>query len=147
MKSSAIRFYQQGLRFECTGCGECCKTRGGHAYVYVTRKERRRLAEHLGLPTRSFTARYCEKTDGLFHLRDPASTCQFLDGVRCTVYAARPEQCRTWPFWPENMNARAWKTEVQPGCPGVGIGKLHSRGEIEQVLDGERARLKNLLHE
>ena len=24
----------------------------------------------------------------------------------CTVYPVRPLQCRTWPFWPENLSSK-----------------------------------------
>lgn len=136
--------YASGIRFECTGCGECCKSRGRYQYVYVTLPERRRLAQHFGLKTAAFTRSYCKKTDGFFHLINPSSDCQFLDGVRCTVYAARPQQCRTWPFWPQNMKPKIWEQEVKPGCPGVGLGRLHSVEEIEINLHEElrRANLK-----
>lgn len=36
--------FSSGIRFKCTGGGECCKARGGYAYVYVTLEERQRLA-------------------------------------------------------------------------------------------------------
>ena len=134
-------FYAAGLRFECTACGECCRTRGSYSYVYVTLPERRRLARHLGLKTAAFTREYCEKTNGFFHLRNPANDCEFLDGSRCTVYGARPDQCRTFPFWPENMSRKVWFGEIQRGCPGVDRGRLHSRKEIEAVLADERERL------
>lgn len=136
--------YKSGIRFECTGCGECCKSRGGYGYIYVTLEERRRLAEHLGLKTRVFTNKHCEKTDGLFHLRDPASNCEFLKGSRCTVYKARPQQCRTWPFWPENMSAKVWEGEVKRDCPGIGIGRLYSPQEIEAQLAEEKSRQNKL---
>ena len=42
-------FYQDGLRFECQGSGKCCLARGEYGYVYVTDKDRQRLADHLGL--------------------------------------------------------------------------------------------------
>jgi uncharacterized protein len=132
--------YRDGLRFECTGCGECCKARGEYGYIYVSLAERRRMAEHLGLSTRAFTAKHCQKTDGLFHLKDPAKNCQFLDGARCTVYAARPGQCRSWPFWPENMNRKVWTLEVRRDCPGVGQGRLYSRQEIDGILVRELRR-------
>jgi Fe-S-cluster containining protein len=36
--------------------------------------------------------------------------CAFLDGARCTVYEARPTQCRTFPFWKENLRRRgSWE--------------------------------------
>lgn len=133
------RFYKNGLRFECTGCGECCKSRGKHQYVYVTLEERRELAQHLGLSTAAFTRKHCEQTDGWFHLRDPKRDCQFLDGKRCSVYAARPQQCRTWPWWPDHMNARGWK-EIKPGCEGIDRGRLHPLEEIEVVLEAELRR-------
>lgn len=132
--------YSSGIRFECTGCGECCRARGGYGYIYVNIEERRRLAKHLGLETRAFTLKHCEKTDGLFHLRNPAKNCEFLDGSRCTVYKARPQQCRTWPFWPENMSARVWSTEVRRDCPGVGMGRLYTPEEIEGYLAEEKSR-------
>ena len=132
--------YESGIRFECTGCGECCKARGNYAYVYVTLAERQRLAAHFGIKTRAFTAEYCEKTDGKFHLREPSNDCLFLKGERCTVYKARPQQCRTWPFWPENMSKKVWKKQVMRDCPGVGLGRLYSPAEIEAQLATEAHR-------
>jgi uncharacterized protein len=134
------KLYRDGIRFECTGCGECCRARHGYGYIYVTLAERRRLAQHLGLPTREFTRQHCEKTDDRFHLRDPARSCQFLDGARCTVYEARPGQCRTWPFWPENLNAKTWTQEVMRDCPGIGVGRLYPVQEIEAQLAEEKRR-------
>jgi len=133
-------FYAKGLRFECTGCGECCRSRGRQAWVYVTIDERCALARHLGLTTSTFTRRYCARTHGFFHLRDPSADCLFLDGARCTVYAARPGQCRTFPFWRENMSVKAWKGEVARECEGIGRGRIWSKQEIELRLDDERKR-------
>ena len=58
----------------------------------------------------------------------------FLKNKKCSVYEARPTQCRTWPFWPEVMNAKSWKTEVESFCPGVGKGPLWSKTEIEKIM-------------
>ncbi len=49
-------------------------------------------------------------------------------------YEARPKQCRTWPFWPEMMDAKTWSKEITSFCPGVGKGKLVSGAEIEKSL-------------
>jgi Fe-S-cluster containining protein len=129
------RFYRDGIRFQCQGSGECCRSRGAYGYVYVSLEDRRRLAAHLGLATSAFTRRYCAQTDGELHLRDPQLDCQFLRGVRCGVYKARPEQCRTWPFWPENMDPRVWREEISACCAGVGRGKLYTAEEIEALLE------------
>ena len=98
---------------------------------------RRRLAATLGMPVRAFTRRYCAKTDGQFHLRDEGPDCLFLKNRGCTVYEGRPTQCRTWPFWPENMGARAWSA-VAAYCPGVGKGRHVPRSEIEATLAFQR---------
>jgi len=86
------------------------------------------------MATAAFTRKHCETTDGHVHLRDPSNSCQFLDGARCTVYETRPQQCRTWPFWPENMSRKVWEKEVKRDCEGVGIGRFYSRNEIEEIL-------------
>lgn len=134
-------FYAKGLRFACTGCGECCRARHGKpSWVYVTLDERRRLARHLRMRTSAFTRRYCAKTLGFYHLKAPNHDCLFLDGARCTVYAARPGQCRTFPFWRENMSARAWNGPVARECEGVNRGRLWTPAEIERRLRDEAKR-------
>ena len=133
-------FYEKGLRFECTGCGECCRARAGKpSWVYVTIEERRRLARHLQLSTAVFTRRYCEKTHGFYHLRNPNHDCLFLEQGRCTVYAARPGQCRTFPFWRENMGEAAWQRTARD-CEGIGRGRVWSLQEIEARLKDEASR-------
>ncbi len=128
------KFYADGIRFSCQGSGKCCASRGTHGYVYLTLADRRRFATHLEITLGSFTRKFCAKTNGYFHLKDPEADCQFLDGKRCSVYEARPAQCRTWPFWPENMNAKTWTNEMTTFCPGVGKGRLFSKSEIEALL-------------
>ncbi|MBY0369865.1 YkgJ family cysteine cluster protein [bacterium] len=123
-------FWKKGLRFECQGSGKCCVSRGGYGFVYLSQRDRTRLARHLEMPTRLFTRTYCTKTDGWWHLKDMEGPCQFLKGKRCSVYEARPIQCRTWPFWPENLKPKVWNEEVASFCPGVGKGRLHSAAEI-----------------
>jgi Fe-S-cluster containining protein len=128
------RFWEEGIRFECQGTGKCCTSRDSYGYVYLTLEDRRRLSKHLGISTSAFTRRYCNKTNGYFHLKYPQEPCQFLQDKSCTIYEARPVQCRTWPFWPENMNARTWNREVKAFCPGIGKGRLFSKEEIQELL-------------
>jgi hypothetical protein len=106
-------WWHGGIRFACQGSGKCCVSRGAYGYVYLTLADRRRLASAHGLPTREFTRKFCAKSEGLFHLVDEGAQCRFLSGNRCSVYESRPTQCRTWPFWPENMSAKAWTASVR----------------------------------
>lgn len=94
------------------------------------------MAKHLRLTTREFTIKYCKNDEGLFHLDDKGSAnCIFLKEKKCSVYEGRPTQCRTWPFWPEVMSAKAWKKEVADFCPGVGKGRVRSADEIQAALN------------
>ena len=126
-------WWQEGVRFACQGSGKCCVSRGAYGFVYLTLGDRRRLAAHLGMPTWQFTRQHCAKTDGLFHLKETGPECRFLRENRCSVYEGRPTQCRTWPFWPENMPARAW-TAIAAFCPGVGQGPTVRSGKIGALL-------------
>jgi Fe-S-cluster containining protein len=57
----------------------------------------------------------------------------------CSVYQARPLQCRTFPFWPSILDSPAsWKI-AKSGCPGMGRGRLFSREEIESNLAARKA--------
>jgi len=128
------KFWEDGIQFECQGTGRCCSSRGSYGFVYFTLADRRRLATHLGLSTYAFTRKFCQNTDGYFHLKELNGPCQFMSGTSCSIYDARPTQCRTWPFWPENMNPRTWSKEVKAFCPGVGKGKLYSKEEIQRLM-------------
>ena len=129
-------WYGEGLRFSCTQCGHCCTTSG---YVWVTRREALRLADHLGLSLRDFGRRYLRLVEGRHALIDRADgACIFWD-EGCKVYAARPDQCATFPFWKENLvTPDAWR-ETAEECEGIGDGDLYPPEEIELLADGDGA--------
>lgn len=128
-------WWAEGLPFSCTRCGKCCHARGGYQYVYLNERETRRLAGHLGLERRTFLARYTRlDEDGYRVLRFRAGRCVFLDGRLCRVHDARPEQCRTWPFWSENLvDPETWRREVIEFCPGSRRGPIHTAAEIREL--------------
>lgn len=130
------RFYDDGLRFQCQGSGNCCVSRGEYGYVFLTEEDRANMAKELKISLKNFEKNYCEKTQGVWHLKEIPGRpeCLFLENKKCSIYKARPTQCRTWPFWPEVMNAKTWKKEVATFCPGVGKGKLHSKAHIEREM-------------
>jgi uncharacterized protein len=139
LKITKDEWWQQGVRFECQGSGKCCTSHGEYGFVFLTLDDRKRFAKFLKISTTTFTKKYCDKTDETWHLKeDPKNPdCMYLKNKRCTVYEARPEQCRTWPFWPEVMKAKSWKTDVVSFCPGIGKGKVHSGNEIEASLKNQ----------
>ncbi len=136
---SKKKFYAEGIRFECQGEGKCCMSRGQYSYVYLSFSDRKRLASCLGLTVGEFTKQYVEKEDGNHQLKYPDKDCPFFRNLQCAVYQFRPWQCRTWPFWPENMNKQVWEQEVASYCPGIGKGRLYSAQEIEAIMAKKKA--------
>jgi uncharacterized protein len=129
-------FYEQGIRFECTSCGDCCKTHGDgdeYAFVYLSSKDVSRISEHLKMSKIGFLNTYCTTdSSGDIHLAKLTGDCAFLeDGSRCIVYPVRPMQCKTWPFWTENMVEETWNGPVTECCPGIGRGRLYSKNDID----------------
>jgi len=116
-------WYAEGLKFECQpDCGKCCTRHGDYDYVYLEPDDVVKLAALLELTVPEFRSRWTKIDDGHTILRMDGPACPFLDGTRCTVYPARPSQCGTFPFWPENVKSRKTWDELQAFCPGVGRG-------------------------
>lgn len=127
-------WYRDGLAFSCTRCGACCT--GAPGYVWVTAEEIERLAAFRGEALEQFSARFVRLVGQRYSLIEkPGGDCIFWDKERgCTVYPARPDQCRAWPFWPENVARRRDWDRVCTVCPGAGHGRLYSLAEIQSSL-------------
>ena len=124
---------EKGIRFECQGSGNCCVSRGTYGFVYLSKKDIKKLSIYFKITEQNFIKNYCQKTDGFIHLKELKKNngnCIFLKDNKCTVYKSRPIQCRTWPFWPENMNTKTWNNDIAKNCPGVGKGKVKTKKEI-----------------
>jgi Fe-S-cluster containining protein len=125
-------WYHAGLQFQCTGCGDCCT--GAPGYVWVNKEEIAALAAHEGLAIDEFENRYVRLIGVRKSLHEYANgDCVFFDSQtrKCRVYAVRPRQCRTWPFWESNLRSpQAWADTCR-ACPGSGAGRLYQLEEIE----------------
>ena len=123
-------WYRDGLAFECTRCGACCT--GAPGYVWVTPEEIARLSEFRGLTPDQFSRKFVRRVGNRFSLIEkPGGDCAFWDeAAGCTVYEARPVQCRTWPFWGENVEAPEDWDAVKGRCPGAGRGRIYGVEEI-----------------
>ncbi len=95
--------------FKCTGCGTCCRWSGS---VLLTDSDIAQIAAHLGLTEQELIdhhTRLAPNRIQLALLDKEDDSCAFLTGDRCSIYEARPAQCRSFPF--------AWS--VPEGCPAL----------------------------
>jgi Fe-S-cluster containining protein len=126
-------WYSDGLKFHCTGCGDCCT--GAPGYVWINQAETEALAAATGLSVPEFERRYVRYVGVRKTLKERTNyDCVFLDADtrKCTVYKSRPRQCRTWPFWDSNLRTpEAWAATCEV-CPGSGQGKLYQLEQIEE---------------
>ena len=130
------RWYEEGLRFTCQACGDCCRAHGDYAYVYLAERDVMDISAFLGLTVEAFMEAYCtvDENDWI-HFSDLSGDCRFMgEEGRCTIYPVRPKQCATWPFWSENLEDRAvWEGPVAGCCPGIGKGRLYSADEADAI--------------
>lgn len=121
-------FFDAGLRFSCTQCGKCCT--GEPGIVRATPTEIARIEALTGRSRSDFADRVSHG----YRLKErPGGDCIFFD-KGCSIYEARPLQCRTYPFWFENVRSeKAW-AETCEACPGIGQGRLYPKEEILDLL-------------
>lgn len=120
--SSPLPWYKDGLRFKCTECGKCCT--GTSGFVWVNQEEMQNMANVLNISLELFKKRYVRQRDNRYALIEKKIPngeydCIFLKDKKCQVYQARPIQCRTYPWWQENLNTeQSWKLAAEE-CEGI----------------------------
>ena len=121
-KKSPFPWYKEGLKFECTGCGKCCS--GASGYVWVSEPEMQAIADVLKMPLDLFKRKYTRQKNNHYSLIEKKALngefdCIFLKNNQCEVYQARPIQCRTFPWWQQNLNTEAsWELAAKE-CEGI----------------------------
>jgi len=112
-------WFEDGLKFKCTGCGKCCT--GSPGYVFLSKSDMERLSSHFSLTLDEFTKKYTRLIDGQYALLDRlhSEDCIFLENNRCSVYEARPVQCKTFPWWIHNLRDPEDWEEASTKCEGI----------------------------
>lgn len=127
-------WWKDGLPFKCTQCGHCCRIEG---YVWVNQKEIDTLARNLEMTPEEFEWKYVRRVGRRRSLVEkPNHECIFWE-EGCSVYEARPTQCKTFPFWKHNLESMEDWLEVVEECPGSGTGVVYTAEEIEQLQQGK----------
>jgi Fe-S-cluster containining protein len=112
-------WYKEGLRFECTGCGKCCT--GSPGVVWVSEEEIGAMSAFLKISNEQFIQKYTRVIGERLSLLESSKTydCVFLRDKKCAVYGARPTQCRTFPWWPQNLESKESWESVKATCEGI----------------------------
>lgn len=111
--------------FDPSGCdscaGNCCIGESG--FIWITLSEIKFLAKHLDISEEVLRVKYLEKKGYKYSIKEVKLSednyaCTFfnLEKKQCSIYEARPVQCRTFPFWEyfkENIE------EVYKECPAI----------------------------
>lgn len=133
----------ENKRFKCLeNCGKCCI---GPGVAFLSEADIQRLERFLRRPRSEFVERAhftgTRHGDGEFNYLSKAGVtaeaptgdrCSFLRGTKCGIYEARPTQCRSFPFWPENLKKENWDALKVNYCPGINEGPVVLKG-IEEI--------------
>jgi Fe-S-cluster containining protein len=121
-------------------CGRCCVGPAA-GYIWVSRAEIKLIADFLKITTAELRRKFLKRVGLRITIIENYSTrdCIFLnhglsgEQKRCMIYPVRPQQCRDWPFWSENLKTPdTWNRTAQK-CPGINRGKFNSYEEIQKI--------------
>ena len=137
-RKKPITWYCGGLHFECVQCGNCCSG-PAEGYIWVSRPEIELIADFLKMPVKQLRQKYLKRSGLCATILEQKNSkdCVFLQKANqqrtCMIYPVRPNQCRTWPFWPENLaNPDGWDRAARR-CGGINRGKGYNFEEIEKI--------------
>ncbi len=89
---------------KCDECGgKCCTGESGN--IFVTKQEIETLATHLHVSEEILRKDYLKKVGYRYSIKEvkrgDSYECLFFDIINknCSIYEARPTQCKTFPFW------------------------------------------------
>lgn len=105
----------------CSQCkGLCCNGEKGN--IWVNKKEIIAIADFLKTDPKVFISNYLRKIGYRYSIKELKTgdnyACLFFDNKKngCSIYDVRPEQCKTFPFWPFFKNNPELAIKE---CPGV----------------------------
>lgn len=126
-------FFDNGIYFECIQCGACCT--GAPGVIYVNESEIRSISDFLNMDMESFKQQHLYPFNDRFSIREHADgRCLFFD-EGCKIYPVRPTQCRTFPFWFQNLRSEKKWHAIKKECPGIGKGRHYGKKEILEILN------------
>jgi Fe-S-cluster containining protein len=112
-------WFKDGLRFKCTRCGKCCFAKEGA--VFLSTRDLYVFADYFRITVEEFKERYTRKQEGqtALSLAPGENHCVFFKDNQCSVYEARPIQCKAFPAWLHTIESpESWKAAAKD-CEGI----------------------------
>ncbi len=128
MKDCETYIQREGFEFgfdpsACVDCpGHCCRGESGN--IWVNQQEIFQMCNLLKINTIDFIQKYLNRISNRFSIKErfeaPEFQCVFFEDIecQCSIYGARPLQCRQYPFWEP---FRRHKDQVVKECPGIRV--------------------------
>ena len=112
-------WYKNGLKFKCTKCGKCCT--GAPGFVWLSTNDVEKIASFLKISIPAFKKNYTRQVKNKTSLIEDSITfdCIFLKNKKCTIYEARPLQCKAFPFWKDNLLSEEKWNSISKICEGI----------------------------
>lgn len=138
------------MKFQCQeSCGgKCCsrsKENSG-AFVFLTKSDVNIIEKATGRNREKFSellefdsTRFTRKKSKQRVLKMVGDACTFFEKGKCKIFENRPMQCKTFPFWPENMKAYKWN-KLKKFCIGIGKGNeinFEEKVKLQKETDKE----------
>ena len=166
---------ESNLKFSCIQCGRCCKGRSRtqvflneaeindissyleiddsndflSKYTYAVKHPNDENQLLISLKSKLSESSNCSlptiatSTDSeLSQLQ-----CVFLDATtnQCSIYEVRPTQCRSYPYWSNNLIGEAeWSAESKK-CPGINVIVIDTNNTNTTESNGSNKREKEVL--
>ena len=115
---------EEGVYYRCQRCAKCCQWPGE---VPLTDREIEMIAAFLNMNVYDFVAEHTElrlNRGGLTLKEKADGSCEFLDGIECTIQEVKPDQCAgfpnqwNFPGWQEKCEAVPELIETKPESRG-----------------------------
>lgn len=134
-------FWKEGISFVCLQCSDCCRHEPGN--VFLVEEDVPLLLKTLNLSFETFVEKYCRWVylqDGFEYLSFKEKEnydCIFWENG-CTLYNARPLQCKAFPFWPFALESKQNCACITSSCPGCKASNLLSNKHREADVGREK---------
>ncbi len=125
---------QEDISFKCKeDCFKCCLKPG---VVNFDKEDLEDAARYLGIPQSKFKKEFkLKKAEAYWEMEvEEDLPCPFLTPQGCGIHPAKPKQCRTYPFWKENLASKNDWQLTAGFCPGIDTGPKVPAAAIKQDL-------------